>query len=332
MVVLGPGALAQLDCKSCSIAIRAKFVSDSRSAIVQLLVATGAAITVFFTWRNYVRTSRDSDRNLALATEARVSDSFVKAIEQLGNDSPSVRAGGVFGLGRLLRSARVDGDYWPIMDVLTSFVRGRCEQFDGVVAGSPRRGKPPSSESPSRLPTDVQAALNVLARRTAALIPHREEDSPVDLHGRDLSFAWMAGGPFERGFFAWSRLSGADLQWSKISDCDFAHADLSGANLTHADARGSGFRDGCLVRAKLDGADFSGSDLRGADLTGASLKGTNLKNAKLDGCKISQQQLKHANLDGLSLTDRLRVVARSNKEATRSRARKRTLKGQRAAS
>jgi uncharacterized protein YjbI with pentapeptide repeats len=303
-VVLIPGRLAQLDCNACSPDVRAKFVSDTRSAIVQLLLAIGGAITVFFTWRNYVRTSRDSETNLALAREARISDSFVKAVEQLGHESAAVRAGGAFGLGRLLQSADVEGDYWPIMDVLTSFVRGRCEPSNGVSDASRNSSVSSTSDSPSKLAPDVQAALNVLARRTARDIPERSEDSPVDLHGRDLSCAWMAGGHFERGFFSWSRLAGADLQSSKIANAEFVSADLSGANLAHADARESDFRGARLVGAQLDRADFSGSDFRNADFAGATLLGTNLKNAKLDGCTISDEQREQTK----SLVERLRAA------------------------
>src|SRR3954447_24461518 len=99
--------------KGCTATERAKAAADSRAALIQLLVAFAGAGTIYFTWRNYVRSSREAEANLALAREGRTSDNFIKAVEQLGNSSPAVRVGGVFGLGRLLRTATPEGDYWP---------------------------------------------------------------------------------------------------------------------------------------------------------------------------------------------------------------------------
>src|SRR4051812_7217566 len=115
LIIFIPHRVSRWECKGCTAGERARSAADSRATLVQFLVAIAGAGTIFFTWRNYVRSSREAEANLALGREGRTSDNFIKAVEQLGNNSPAVRARGIFGLGRLLRTATPDGDYWPLM-------------------------------------------------------------------------------------------------------------------------------------------------------------------------------------------------------------------------
>jgi hypothetical protein len=233
IIVLGGRYLGKWDCAGCEGKELAKAISDARTVLVQLLLAAGAGGTLYFTWRNYVRSIDEANEGRAranetqaLARESRTSENFVKAVEQLGNtDSMAVRVGGIFGLGRLLRTATPEGDYWPLMDVLTSFIRG---SFPAKEEG-PRQIDPPE---------DLQAACNVLARRSSTTIYKRYDDSPLDLHSTDLSGTWLAGGHFEDAFLENSFLITADLR----------KAFLTGANLTGA---------------KLEDAELAGADLAG---------------------------------------------------------------------
>jgi hypothetical protein len=131
--------------------------------------------------------NRDLGQQHQIGREARASDDFIKIVDQLGNQSVNTRIGGIIGLGRLLRTAAIDGDYWSLMDFLRAFVRQSVPVTD-----APRRTKP--SE-------DIQAAINVLARRSSSEVPMRIYDSPVDLSQCDLSYLWMAGGHYEGGYF-----------------------------------------------------------------------------------------------------------------------------------
>jgi len=107
------GLIGRLDCWLCKTpeAI-AKAISDARVSLLQAAAGIAGAAAVYFTWQTYL-----------LGREGRVSDNFIKAIDQLGSDKAHVQVGGIVGLGRLLRTASVEGDYWPLMDVLTAFVR-----------------------------------------------------------------------------------------------------------------------------------------------------------------------------------------------------------------
>ena len=178
--IFGAEYLAKRSCKSCPSSDLAKTENDIRTSFAQLLIGFGGAVTIYFTWRNYRETQ-------ALGRENRTSENFIKAVEQIGSQSPVVRAGGVFGLGRLLRTAEPDGDYWPIMDVLTAMVRGSVTK-----SGYMRLGKQEE---------DIKAALNVLARREFRSHPERVGDSPVDLTETDLSGMWLSDGHFEWGQF-----------------------------------------------------------------------------------------------------------------------------------
>jgi hypothetical protein len=159
--------VGRLDCPGCGRNDIAKAISDARTALLQIIVGVAGATALYFTWQNYV-----------LSREDRTSDNFIKAVDQLGNLAVHARVGGAVGLGRLLRTATVEGDYWPLMDILTS-----------------KAGE------------DIQAAIDVIARRNHTYIPERTGNSPVDLSQSDLSRLWMAGGHYEHGYFLESVLA-----------------------------------------------------------------------------------------------------------------------------
>jgi hypothetical protein len=239
------------ECRGCVPRDIAKATSDARASLLQVAVGVAGAAALYFTWQTYL-----------LGREGRASDNFIKAVDQLGNQtSVHARVGGIVGLGRLLRIATVDGDYWPLMDVLTAFVRQSVPK-----AATPRGTKP--SE-------DIQAAINVLARRSHSEFPDRIEDSPVDLTQCDLGYLWMGGGHYEAGQFGDSVLSNADVRGASLRGANFDRADLTGAQFDFAkmmgarirwvkNAQGASFRD-----ADLTDADFEGTDLTGVSLQGA---------------------------------------------------------------
>src|SRR5215207_3869121 len=48
--------------------------------------------------------------------QRRITESFTKAVEQLGSDKLQVRLGGIYTLERISRES--DLDYWPVMEIL----------------------------------------------------------------------------------------------------------------------------------------------------------------------------------------------------------------------
>jgi hypothetical protein len=270
---------------SCKQKDLAKTISDVRASLLQIAVGVAGLVTLYFAWQTYL-----------LGREGRASDNFIKAIDQLGNANVHARIGGVAGLGRLLKTATVDGDYWPIMDLLTAFVRQSVP-----VANTPPVIKPPDNiqttinviargyfpESKpldippaNKPPEDIQTAINVIARRYLAdsKPPLRTYDSPVDLSQCDLSGLWMPGGHYEGGHFVGSVFRKTRLENSFLSNTNFDRTDLTDAifdraKMQQASIRGVKMAQGASFKnANLTGASFEDSDLTGTSLQGAIVR------------------------------------------------------------
>jgi hypothetical protein len=65
----------------------ATLVTGFRTTVVQVLVALGAVVALWFPWRNY-----------RLTRHGQVTDRFIKALERLGSEELYVRYGGVLAL------------------------------------------------------------------------------------------------------------------------------------------------------------------------------------------------------------------------------------------
>jgi uncharacterized protein YjbI with pentapeptide repeats len=135
---------------------------------------------------------------------------------------------------------------------------------------------------------DLQAAIDVLARRTETYIPLRWLNSPVDLSHSDLSRLWMAGGHYEGGYFPDCNFVQTELANAHLYKANFDRSNLTGTNLSGADMRSASLRDIATAvdanfsNTDLREADFSGSNLKGANFTGANISKTNFENAVVD--------------------------------------------------
>src|SRR5207245_2357252 len=119
--------------------------------------------------------------------EAQLADRLTQAVDQLRDGNLEVRLGGIYALEGLARTS--ESEYWPIMEILTTFVRERA---------SVTKNQPPP-EPPLRLAPDIQAALDVIGRRRHTF--RDGESQRLDLRGTDLRRANLAG----------AELQGADL-------------------------------------------------------------------------------------------------------------------------
>jgi uncharacterized protein YjbI with pentapeptide repeats len=291
------------ECWGCDRKDIAKAISDARASLLQVVVGVAGAAALYFTWQTYL-----------LGREGRASDNFIKAIDQLGNKNVHAKIGGVAGLGRLLKlvpggsphGSGIDGDYWPIMDTLTAFVRQSIP-----VANTPRAIKPPE---------DIQTAINVIARRylSDSEPPSRTYDSPVDLSQCDLSRLWMGGGHYEGGYFEGSVFRDARLEGSYLRGADFTNADLTDANLSDAifdryrldphgvpvgesEFKGDATFDGAtLTNAKLNRAKMQKASIRRVNAQGASFKKADLTGASFERSNLTGASFEYSNLTGTS--------------------------------
>jgi hypothetical protein len=127
--------------------------------------------------------------------QRRITESFTKAVEQLGSDKLQVRLGGIYTLERISRESELD--YWPIMETLTAFVRERAPWRGENPAVSQTVARIYQEDTPqqSHPPTDIAAVLTVIMRRDArSREREKSENWQLDLRSTDLRGAFLQGG------------------------------------------------------------------------------------------------------------------------------------------
>jgi hypothetical protein len=210
-------------------------VKEHHEAVTPLLtVAAASGIAIAALLRHFAQTKADRER--------RITESFSKAVEQLGSEKVEIRLGGIYGLERISKESR--DDHWTVMETLTAFVRERARWREQVAADL-RLSDSSGELTDKSLPTDVAAALAVIARRDK-LRRKRERDSVsrLDLRGTDLRGAWLVHAHLEE-----ANLSGAHLE----------NTNLASARLQDADLKKAHFEGASLFEAYLDGTDLTGA-------------------------------------------------------------------------
>ncbi len=144
-----------------------------------------------------------------------ITERFTRSIEQLGNREETIRIGGIYALERIANDSPRDG--WTIMEVLSSFIRGKQN-----IKGQDLDGLP-------TIRTDSQAALTVINRRQIDL---ETTSQYLDLSLSNLTEANLVGANL-RG----ATLSKANLTRADLSGADLYQVNLCGANLNKADMR-----------------------------------------------------------------------------------------------
>lgn len=279
-----------------------------------LTLAAGLAVAGVTLMRHFAQTEADRQR--------RITESFSKAIEQLGDDKLEVRLGGIYALERISRESLQD--HWTVMENLTAFVRegarrterriaecayllwenagrpeGRSEEFWEKAVEQETHGSQP--------PPDVAAVLEVIKRRSEDRRALETRDKrafdfreailrdanlrDAHLEGADfrearLERAILCGAHFERAI-----LRGAHLERANLIEAYLERADLSGAYLADADLNEAHLERANLSRAHLEGADLSFARLERANLSRAYLEGAELQGAELQGANLSAAYL-----------------------------------------
>src|SRR5215204_7450809 len=178
------------------------YIAPSGAAEKQALVVTLAQILggtallsgLYFTWRT-----------LQVNREGQITDRFTRAIDHLGkvddkgNKLFEIRVGGIYALERISRES--EEDYWPIMEILTAYVRqnaplpeaGQELTEDATDEQRAMEGSGGVSETiePSAPNPDIQAIMTILRRRKR-YYGHGEPE-PLDLRETNLSGADLSG-------------------------------------------------------------------------------------------------------------------------------------------
>lgn len=254
---------------------RADALTAVRQTVLAAVAGTSVLIGVGFTARTY-----------RLSRRGQVTERFRTAMGLLASDKLAGRLGAIYSLEHVM--AESPEEHNTVVSVLASFIRENARR-DGLPSdedGPPdgMRDLPPWATEP---PTDIRAALDVLARR-----PERPEPRRVDL--RSTVLVGLVLRDFE--FDAPPRLSRMFLTWA-----DLRRADLRGADLTRAILNGAQLCYAWLGSTRLDHAQLSDVDLRGARLDGTMLFGADLAGADLrDTHGLSAEQLSSAFIDETS--------------------------------
>ncbi|MBF2065314.1 MAG: pentapeptide repeat-containing protein [Calothrix sp. C42_A2020_038] len=237
------------------------------------------------------------------------SEDFYSCIEQLGSDTTEARLGAIYTLEQIAKDS--PGKQWTIVETLAAFIRENApalidDESDYV------------EEELVALPTDIQAALTVIARRNINQEPANQKLDLryIDIKGADLSGANLQGADFTgsclRGcVFLEANLegvdfSGVDMQSSVLYEANlqealFYEADLQSAILPKANLSKAVFYQANLRLATLYDADFTEAVFYEANLENANLSDANLKYANLESCNIRSANLIGANLQGANL-------------------------------
>lgn len=228
---------------------RFKIENEARKVIAEILGGAVVLMGLFFTWQ----TVKSTAENLRISEEGQITERFTRAIEQLGQadeegkaSNVAIRLGGIRGLERIAIDS--ERDYWPIMEILSAYVRQHAAWKEG--------GAPYSQDEVPRPDMDIQAILSVLGKRLRS--QGDGKDQQLDLSLTDLRKAALNDANFKGANLSWARLDGARLQGIH----------LEGANLTNANLSRA-----VLHEAHLEGANLTGAILDNAVLTGANLKG-----------------------------------------------------------
>jgi uncharacterized protein YjbI with pentapeptide repeats len=271
-----------------------------RATLAQIFGGVAIAIGLYYTWRRIGIAEEDlktTQKTLEVAQEGQITERFTRAIEQLGavdtagNPAIEIRLGGIYALERIANES--DKDYWPIMEILTAYIRENSpsigiknEDIHGVL-------------KQEKISLDIQAILTVIRRRKNSF--NDGESNSLDLSSSylgwtDLRKVNLADANLQGANLYGSGLQGANFEKAILEEVIFKDANLKGTNFQEAKLSLSEFEKASLIeaifiKADLTGADFIEADLQRANFEKAILGGASLKGAK----NLTIDQLSKAN-------------------------------------
>jgi Pentapeptide repeats (8 copies) len=196
-----------------------KWYSTNRADLTPIGAFLGGALIAWAALRQAGISARRHNAQTEADRQRRITESFSKAIEQLGDEKIELRLGGIYTLERISKESETE--YWTIMEIITAFVRERArwmiEDNDGKACVGGQRSGPT---------TDVAAALTVIVRRDNKNC------------GREKINSWrlnFAGSDLREAYFSRAHLEGADLGGAYLAGADLSRARLAGADLSGAD-------------------------------------------------------------------------------------------------
>jgi hypothetical protein len=260
----------------------AKLQNDARTTLIQGLGGAVLLIGLYFTLRN-----------LQLTQDRQITEHYTHAVEHLGSDKLAMRLAAIYALERIARDS--ERDHWPIMEILTAYVREHAPRKAGVENHGTQLPK---------LAPDIQAILTVIGRRTRTY--GKGEDQRLNLSGTNLQGAVLVDAQLQGATLDDVQLRGARavrirLQGATLWDAQLQEATLYGGQLQGAIFSGTRMERTNLGNAQFQGAELLFARLYRAVLVGAQFQGARLDGARLRGADLRKAQLQDANLEGARL-------------------------------
>jgi hypothetical protein len=225
---------------------RAEDEGRARTAVLAALAGVLAATGAYYTHRTFglnrqaYEHSRDTAaRSHELDRAGQITERFSRAIDQLGatdeggNPKLDICLGGIYALERIARDSK--DDHPQVVEVLTAYVREHARYRPdkpraATTASEQGQGDEAASRDGAlRLATDVQAAMDVLARRELS------QDRPehrLNLAGTDLRSLVLDAA--EGGHLEGALLGGAHLEAADLGGAHLEGANLGGAHYDDA--------------------------------------------------------------------------------------------------
>jgi uncharacterized protein YjbI with pentapeptide repeats len=297
----------------------AEIENSYRATLAQILGGIAIGIGLYYTWRRVII----AEKELKISQEGQITERFTRAVDQLGRKELEIKLGGIYALERIANES--DKDYWPIMEILTAYVR----MHSNVKVTENKNDTPTSMEvqvnenattedqEVGTIPLDIQAVLTVLTRRRYSIDSGETEElnlKEVYLQKAELVDYHLEGANLEKAHLEETNLmfthfKGACLKYAHLEEATLIHtyfenadlrwAHLEGVHGTHVSLNGTDMSQAHLEKANLFESQLQGTRLEGAYLqdTGLSMshfEGANLQNAHLEGAKLNEAYLKGA--------------------------------------
>ncbi len=296
---------------------RAEDEGRNRTAVLASVAGVLAAIGAYYTHRTfllnrqtYEHTRDTAARSHELDRAGQITERFTRAIDQLGATDQlgkpkiDVVLGGIYALERIAKDS--EDDHPQVVEVLTAYVREHArykpaEPPTPTTASEDDESESPNDDEGPTLATDVQAAMDVLARRD---ITQDRENHSLNLAATDLRGLVLDAG--EGGHLEMANLVGAHLERARLENAhlegaNLENACLEGANLREARLEGANLREARLERAELADAHLEDANLRKARLERAWCLSTHFERADLAGAHLEGAALGYAHLERAGL-------------------------------
>ncbi|WP_410507230.1 pentapeptide repeat-containing protein [Methanosarcina hadiensis] len=286
--------------------------NQSRATLAQILGGVAVGIGIYFAWGN-----------LTTAREGQITERFTRAIDQLGSDKLEIRLGGIYALERISRES--EKDYWPIMEILTAYVRlnSNVDKLNGIslpvydLISMDIQANESTKKQHSKLkklPLDIQSILTILGKRKYACNDNESkylEPDNLDLNNTYLEMIELKNAHLEGANFKRAYLQRAYIKKTHFEEADFEEANLENAQLFECCLEGVNFENGHLENAYITKSNLKNIFSRNAHLQGvnffksnlerAFLPRVNFRNAFLLSVNLAKANLEGANFEGANL-------------------------------